>query len=318
VLKFLVTGSSGFIGRALFSSLSEKSHLVKGTTRNIEKLSKKELDNFFYCNIDDKTDWSKILIDIDCVIHCAGQNRDISFFKNKNLENYLNVNAQGTKNLAYQAAKAGVKRIVYLSSVKVFKKNSNPSFLFRHNSETYCNDPYAISKLEAENELFKASKKTGLEVTIIRPAIVYGKGVKGNFNRLMRCVAKGIPLPFGSVKNKRSFIGLDNLLDLIIASANHPRAAGQILLATDDHDLSTSELISKIAIAMNKPIKIFPINVSLIRTFGNLIGRSSDMSRLINSFQIDISHTKQLLSWVPPNNIDEGLKKMVDDFKLRF
>ena len=318
MLKFLVTGSSGFIGNALFSRLSERGHIVKGTTRGIEKLSIKKLDNFFFkCNIDNKTDWSKILVDIDYVIHCAGQNADISFFKNINLKNYRKVNVEGTRNLAYQAAKAGVKRIVFLSSVKVFGENSKNSSLFRHNSEICCADPYGISKLEAEIELLKVSKKTGLEVTIIRPAIVYGEGVKGNFKKLMRCIEKGIPLPFGLVKNKRSFIGLDNLLDLIITSTNHPKAAGQILLATDDCDLSTLELVSKIAVAMNRPIKIFSLNPSLIRFFANLIGKSSDINRLINSLQIDISHTKKLLNWVPPYNIDKSLKKMVDDFKLQ-
>jgi len=315
--RFLVTGSSGFIGDALFSNLYHKGYKVKGTIRGVEKLSKIKTDNiFFNCNIDNNTDWSKILQNIDCIIHCAGQNSDISIFKKKNLRNYRKVNVDGTSNLAYQAAKSGVKKIIFLSSIKVFEQNSETSFLFNNNSKTNSNDPYGISKIEAEKELMKISKKTGLEVTIIRPAIVYGKGVKGNFKRLMKLILKGVPLPFGAVKNKRSFISLDNLLDLIITSANHPKASGQVFLASDDYDLSSLELVSKITKAMNKPLRIFSINSLLIRFFANIIGKSSDVERLINSFQIDISHTKQILNWTPPFSIDNGIKKMVDDFKF--
>ena len=317
--RFLVTGSSGFIGDALFSNLYYKGYKVKGTIRGIEKLSKIKKDNiFFNCNIDNNTDWSKILQNIDCIIHCAGQNSDTSFFKKKNLRNYRKVNVDGTSNLAYQAVKSGVKKIIFLSSIKVFEQNSETSFLFKNNSKTNSNDPYGISKIEAEKELMKISKKTGLEVIIIRPAIVYGKGVKGNFKRLMKLILKGVPLPFGAVKNKRSFISLDNLMDLIITSANHPKASGQVFLASDDYDLSSLELVSKITKAMNKPLRIFSLNSSLIIFFANIFGKSSDVEKLINSFQIDISHTKQILNWTPPFSIDNGLKKMVDDFKLRY
>ena len=283
---------------------------------HIEKISNIKLDSFFFkCDIDKKTDWSKILTNIDCIIHCAGQNSDISLLKKINLKNYYKINVEGAKNLAYQAARAGVKRIIFISSVKVFGENSKT--LLDHKSETLCTDSYGISKLEAEQELFKISNKTGLEVTIIRPAIVYGKGAKGNFRKLMRYISKGFPLPFGLIKNKRSFINLDNLLDLIIISAKHPKAAGKILLASDDHDLSTLELVKKIAVQMNKPIKIFSLNTSMMRFFASLFGKSTDIDRLLNSFQIDISYTKQLMNWKPPYNIDEGLKKMINDFKLQ-
>ena len=316
MLNFLVTGASGFIGSELMLNLIKLGYSAKGTVRNIEKISNIKLDSFFFkCDIDKKTDWSKILTNIDCIIHCAGQNSDISLLKKRNFKNYYKINVEGTKNLAYQAAKAGVKRIVFVSSVKVFGENSKT--LLNHKSETLCTDSYGISKLEAEKELFKISNKTGLEVTIIRPAIVYGKGAKGNFRKLMRYISKGFPLPFGLIKNKRSFINLDNLLDLIIISAKHPKAAGKILLASDDHDLSTLELVKKIAVQMNKPIKIFSLNTSIIRFFGSLFGKSTDIDRLLNSFQIDISYTKQLMDWKPPYNIDEGLIKMINDFKLQ-
>jgi UDP-glucose 4-epimerase len=316
MLNFLVTGASGFIGSELMFNLIKLGYSVKGTVRNIEKISNIKLDSFFFkCDIDKKTDWSKILTNIDCIIHCAGQNSDISLLKKINLKNYYKINVEGAKNLAYQAARAGVKRIIFISSVKVFGENSKT--LLDHKSETLCTDSYGISKLEAEQELFKISNKTGLEVTIIRSAIVYGKGAKGNFRKLMRYISKGFPLPFGLIKNKRSFINLDNLLDLIIISAKHPKAAGKILLASDDHDLSTLELVKKIAVQMNKPIKIFSLNTSMMRFFASLFGKSTDIDRLLNSFQIDISYTKQLMNWKPPYNIDEGLKKMINDFKLQ-
>lgn len=316
MLNFLVTGASGFIGSELMLNLIKLGYSAKGTVRNLEKISNIKLDSFFFkCDIDKKTDWSKILTNIDCIIHCAGQNSDISLLKKRNLKNYYKINVEGTKNLAYQAAKAGVKRIVFISSVKVFGENFKT--LLNHKSETLCTNSYGISKLEAEKELFKISNKTGLEVTIIRPAIVYGKGAKGNFRKLMRYISKGFPLPFGLIKNKRSFINLDNLLDLIIISAKHPEAAGKILLASDDHDLSTLELVKKIAVQMNKPIKIFSLNTSMMRFFASLFGKSTDIDRLLNSFQIDISYTKQLMNWKPPYNIDEGLKKMINDFKLQ-
>ncbi len=239
------------------------------------------------------------------------------FFKKKNLVSYKNINVEGTKNLAYQAAKAGVKRIVFLSSAKVFGEKSKNLSLLTKNSKTSSLDPYGISKIEAEKELMKISEKTGIQVTIIRFPIVYGKGVKGNFEKLMKWISFGFPIPFGLIKNKRSFVGLDNLLDLIVTSLNHPNAAGEILLATDDHDLSTVELLSKISLAMNRNVKIFSVNISLIRFFGYLIGKSKEISSLIDSLQIDITHTKKLLNWKPRFNVDEGIKKMVEDFKAQ-
>ncbi len=318
MLKILVTGSSGFIGSALFNSLHEKGHKVKGTFRSSKRLSNKNLENFFFnVDIDKNTDWSKILVNVDFIVHCAGQNSDVSFFKKKNLVSYKNINVEGTKNLAYQAAKAGVKRIVFLSSAKVFGEKSKNLSLLTKNSKTSSLDPYGISKIEAEKELMKISEKTGIQVTIIRFPIVYGKGVKGNFEKLMKWISFGFPIPFGLIKNKRSFVGLDNLLDLIVTSLNHPNAAGEILLATDDHDLSTVELLSKISLAMNRNVKIFSVNISLIRFFGYLVGKSKEISSLIDSLQIDITHTKKLLNWKPRFNVDEGIKKMVEDFKAQ-
>jgi len=318
VLKILVTGSSGFIGSALFNSLHEKGHEVKGTFKSSKRLSNKNSENFFFnVDINKNTDWSKILVNVDFIIHCAGQNSDVSFFKKNNLNSYQNINVEGTKNLAYQAAEAGVKRIVFLSSTKVFGDKSKDLSLLTKNSKTFTKDPYGISKLEAEKELMKISKKTGIEVTIIRFPIVYGKGVGGNFEKLMKWISFGFPIPFGLIKNKRSFIGLDNLLDLIITSINHPKAAGEILLASDDHDLSTVELLLKISSAMNRNIKIFSVNIYLIKFFGYLVGKSKVISSLVNSLQIDITHTKKLLNWKPRFNVDEGIKKMVDGFKVQ-
>ena len=316
--KILVTGSSGFIGSALINCLHEKGHKVKGTFRSSKRPSNRNIENFlFNVDINKNTDWSKILVNVDFIIHCAGQNSDVSIFKQKNLKSYQDINVEGTKNLAYQAAKAGVKRIIFLSSAKVFGQYSKNLSLLTKNSKTSALNPYEISKLEAEKELMKISKNIGIEITIIRFPIVYGKGVGGNFKKLMKWISFGFPIPLGLVKNKRSFINLDNLLDLIITSMNHRNAVGEILLATDDHDLSTIELLLKICSAMNKNIKIFSLNIYLIKFFGCLVGKSEAISSLTSSLQIDISHTKKLLNWKPRFNIDEGIKKMVEDFKAQ-
>lgn len=308
MLNVLVTGSSGFIGNALVLALRERGYNVKVTLRDINQKSNLKSKNVFYCNINSKTDWSKILIDIDYVIHCAGQSASISFNKKKNYQNYKEVNIDGTKNLAYQSAKFGVKRFIFLSTAKII-------LLPKDNNEIQKDNLYEFSKLEGENELKKISKSTNLEITIIRPPIVYGKGVKGNLNRLIKLIEMSIPFPFGLVKNKRSFIGLDNLLDFIIKSINHPKAAGQTFYVSDGNDLSTVELINQISLAMNKPVKILSFNPFLIKIFGTLIGRSNDIDRLINSFQVDISLSKKLLNWTPPYTVSYGIKKMVSNLK---
>ena len=310
MVNVLVTGSSGFIGNALVLALRERGYNVKGTVRETNKTSNPKSKSIFYCNINSETDWSKILIDIDCVIHCAGQNTDVSHNKKKNYESYKEVNIDGTKNLAYQSAKLGVKRFIFLSTAKII-------LLPKDNKAIHKDHLYEFSKFEGENELKKISKGTNLEVTIIRPPIVYGAGVKGNFNRLIKLIKKGIPLPLGLVKNKRSFIGLDNLLDIIIKSINHPKAAGQTFFVSDENDLSTVEIITKISKAMNKPVKILSLNLFLIKIFGSLIGRSTDIDKLINSFQVDISLTKKLLNWAPPYTVSQGIEKMINNLQSK-
>ena len=310
MFNVLVTGSSGFIGNALVLALKEIGYNVKVTLRSTNKKSNPQSKNLFYCNINSKTDWSKILTDVDCVIHCASQNTNISYNKKKNYESYKEINIDGTKNLAYQSAKFGVKRFIFLSTAKIV-------LLPKEKKEIHKDHLYEYSKFIGENELKKISKSTNLKVTIIRPPIVYGTGVKGNFSRLIKLIEMGIPFPVGLIKNKRSFIGLDNLLDVIIKCINHPKAAGQNFFVSDECDLSTLELITKISLAMNKPVKILSFSPYLLKIFGNLIGRSSDIDRLINSFQVDISLTKKLLNWVPPYTVNYGIKKMVNNLKLK-
>ncbi|WP_440676605.1 NAD-dependent epimerase/dehydratase family protein [Candidatus Pelagibacter sp. HIMB1593] len=310
MFNVLVTGSSGFIGNALVLALKKKGYNVKGTARHNSKKSNLKSKSIFYCNINSKTDWSKILKDIDCVIHCASQNTNISYNKKKNYERYKEVNIDGTKNLAYQSAKFGVKRFIFLSTAKIILLN-------KENKEIHKDHLYELSKFEGENELKKISKNTNLETTIIRPPIVYGTAVKGNFSRLIKLIEMGIPFPLGLIKNKRSFIGLDNLLDIIIKSIDHPKAADQTFFVSDDNDLSTVELITKISLAMHKPVKILSFNPFLIKIFGSLIGRSSDIEKLINSFQVDISLTKKLLNWSPPYTVNYGIEKMVNNLKSK-
>jgi nucleoside-diphosphate-sugar epimerase len=224
---------------------------------------------------------------------------------------YRKVNVDGTKNLAEQAAAFGVKRFIFLSSVKVNGEQTIGSSSFQHNDISRPEDAYGISKWEAEQELWKISKRTGLEVVIIRSPLVYGEGLKGNFLRLLDLVYKGVPLPFLRVENSRSFVGLDNLIHLIALCINHPKAPGETFLISDGEDISTPELIRKLTRAMEKSSRLFPASVSLIKLISDLIGKSSEAKRLLGNLRVDSSRTRKVLGWSPPFSLDEGLKKTV-------
>jgi nucleoside-diphosphate-sugar epimerase len=309
--KICITGVSGFIGQNLFNKLLKLNRTVVGTVRNFDYLSYNK--NFKYISVGDigpETNWHNALEEVDCIVHCAGKVHSMN--KNKNQEIYRLVNVEGTKRLAEYAVKAGVKRLVFLSSIKVNgEKTDNTGKKFSNNNLPNPQDPYSISKLEAEKILWDISAETDLEVVIVRLPLVYGYGAKGNLKNLMQLVNFGIPLPFSFINNRRSLIGIDNLIDLLISCIDHPEAKGKTFLVSDDEDLSTPDLINYIASAMGRSARLFPLPISLLKFLGFCIGRSNQINRLIGSLQLDIEQTRKTLNWSPQVSAREGIRRMV-------
>ena len=228
------------------------------------------------------------------------------------LVEFRRVNVDGTLNLGRQAAAAGVRRFVFVSSVKVNGESTAADHAFNAADIPAPQDPYAISKMEAEQGLRRIAAETGMEVVIVRPPLVYGPGVKANFAALMRAVQRGVPLPLASVThNRRSFVALDNLVDLLITCIDHPAAANQTFLVSDGEDLSTTDLLRRLGQAMNKPARLIPVQPSLLQLGANLLGKGDMAQRLLGNLQVDISHTRQTLGWTPPVSVDEGLRRAV-------
>ena len=320
--KILVTGANGFIGQSLCKTLGAKNKLVRGIVRN--KLPYNINDNIEYFSIGDinfETDWMHLLSDVDCVIHCAGK----AHFIEKNAiseQAYKSINLEGTKQLAIQSAKAGVKRMIFLSSIKVNGENTfdiksdqnikkGVKKIFTHDDIPDPKDFYGLSKWHAEKELWKISSKTNMEVTILRLPLVYGIGVKGNLSRLLNLVRSGVPLPFSMIKNQRSMIGLDNLIDLIFICTNHSAAAGKTFLVSDGEDLSTPSLIRCMASSMGQTARLFPLPISLIKASAYIFNKQDEINKLVGSLKIDSSFTRKILNWYPKTNVSEGIKRMV-------
>ncbi|EMP95096.1 UDP-glucose 4-epimerase [Vibrio paracholerae 87395] len=228
---------------------------------------------------------------------------------------YREVNTAGTVNLAKQAIDSGVKRFIFISTIKVNGEGTLVGCPFKTEDNHAPEDDYGLSKSEAEKQLVAIAKDSGMEVVIIRPTLVYGPGVKANFASLMNLVSKGIPLPFGCItKNKRSLVSVDNLVDLIITCIDHHKAANQVFLVSDDHDVSTSEMVREMAIALDKPTWQLPVPIWCYKLAGKLFNKSDVVDRLIGSLQVDISHTKETLDWAPPQTLQEGFKKTAEAF----
>jgi nucleoside-diphosphate-sugar epimerase len=313
--QILVTGVNGFIGQNIYRELIKLNYFVRGAVRNLDSaLINNDIKYISVGNIDAETNWDYALEGIDCVIHCAGKTRAVN--KKIELDIYRAVNRDGTKHLAEQAAKAGVKRIIFLSSVKVNGEStgkSNDTKIFIHNDIPNPQDNYAISKFEAEQALWEVASKTGLEVVVIRLPLVYGHGAKGNLDRLIKLIYSKIPLPFGGIQNKRSLIGIDNLVDILARFIEHPNAAGKTFLVSDGEDLSTPELIRLLASTMGQSAKLFTVPTFLLKFLGFVIGKQSEINRLIGSLQIDNSYVKKILNWTPPVSVEEGIRKMVKE-----
>jgi nucleoside-diphosphate-sugar epimerase len=313
--KILVTGANGFVGHHIYKHLIKLNYSVKGTIRNLNNaLINCDSEYISVGNIDAETNWDHALDGIYCIIHCAGKARARN--KKVELDIYCKVNRDGTKHLAEQAAEAGVKRLIFLSSVGVNGEStgkSNGVKLFTTKDIPNPHDNYAISKFEAEQALWEVASKTGLEVVVIRLPLVYGHGAKGNLDRLIKLIYSKIPLPFGGIQNKRSLIGIDNLVDILARFIEHPNAAGKTFLVSDGEDLSTPELIRLLASTMGQSAKLFTVPTFLLKFLGFVIGKQSEINRLIGSLQIDNSYVKKILNWTPPVSVEEGIRKMVKE-----
>ncbi len=308
--KILVTGANGFVGQNIYKNLIKLNYFVRGTVRNLDTaLINCNAKYISVGNIDVETKWSNALEGVDCVIHCAGKTHVIN--KKDELDIYRTVNREGTKHLAEQAVKAGVKRLIFLSTAGVNGEQTVGSLIFKHSDISQPENLYSISKWEAEEALLKISKQTGLEVVIIRPPLVYGEGVKGNFFRLLDIVYKQIPLPFASVNNLKSMVAVDNLVDLIICCIDHPKASGKTFLVSDGEDLSTPDLIRKLSKCMNKSPRLFSVPGSIILFIGSLVGKSYDVKKMIKSFRVDNSYIREILGWSPALSLDVSLEKTV-------
>lgn len=313
VLKLLVTGSSGFVGRQLTKRCAQNQWEVCSVSR-VREQENLCPSTFIVDSIDSTTDWQGAFEGIDCVVHCAARVHQMKESKSGVLDAYREVNTRGTLNLARQAAQAGVKRFVFVSSIKVNGEFTAPNQPFTPDLTHVPGDPYGLSKYEAEVQLKQLANETGLEAVIIRPPLVYGPGVKANFLSMMRWVNKGIPLPLGAIRNSRSLVYVDNLVDLMLTCCSHPKAAGETFLVSDGVDVSTTQLLTTIASIMRKKSRLLPIPMSLIDLSAKLIRKPQISQRLCGNLQVDISHTREILDWVPPVTFEEGIKKTVQAY----
>lgn len=299
----LVTGATGFVGKALCDCLRKQSYVVKTTAR----IANHGID-YQITSIDRHTDWADILNDIDVVIHLAARVHVMQEQLADPLAAYRETNVEGTLNLARQAAIAKVQRFIYLSSIGV-NGNQTCNVPFSEISEPNPQNSYAISKYEAEQGLMAIAQEMGMETVIIRPPLVYGPYAKGNFASMVKWSKSGLPLPLGAVHNQRSFVALDNLIDLMMICIHHPAAIDQIFLVSDGEDISTSDLFRRFAKAGGFPSSLIPVPTSWLNIGLNMVGGKMIAQQLLGSLQVDISKAREVLGWTPPISVDEGLKR---------
>lgn len=305
----LVTGANGFVGTALVRRLSAAGLSVREAVRDTPERREKEWVSVG--EINGATRWDDALEKVRTVVHLAGRVHVMRDMAANPWAAFRQCNVAGTRRLAEQAARLGVRRLVFVSSIKVNGEHTEPGRFFSEQDVPAPVDAYGVSKWEAEQALWEVAKNTGLEVVIVRPPLVYGPGVKGNFARLVESVRRGVPLPFATVRNRRSLVGVDNLADLLARCTEHPRAANQTFLVSDGEDLSISELIRRLARVMDRPARLIPMPPGLMLAGARLLGRVAEIERLIGCLQVDMSHACRTLDWSPPVDVEKGLARMV-------
>lgn len=314
-MRVLVTGSDGFVGRHVIERLTAGAgYTVRGAVRLHTASPDPLIESASVGDIGPTTDWTAALNQIDVVVHAAARVHMMRDQTADPLATYRTVNTAGTMRLARQAASAGVRRFVFLSSIKVMSEQTDPGRPLRADDPVAPSEPYAVSKYEAEQGLRALAAETGLEVVIIRPVLVYGPGVQANFETMMRAVSRRMPLPLGAIHNKRSLVSVQNLANLIECCVRHTSAANQLFLVSDGEDLSTPDLLRRLACAMGVPSRLFGIPESLLMRAARLLGKANAAQRLLGSLQVDIEKTRTLLGWSPALSVDDGLMLAAQHF----
>jgi len=314
----LVTGATGFVGRPLAQRLladDESRRVVVAVRQDGQQWPERVLPRVTG-DLEPSADWSVALGDVSVVVHCAARVHVITDTAANPLAEFRRVNVQGTLNLARQAAATGVRRFVFVSSIKVNGEATQLGRPFTADDAPAPLDAYGVSKMEAEQGLRELAAQTGMEVVIIRPPLVYGPGVKANFAAMMRWLQRRVPLPLGAIHNQRSLVALDNLVDLIVTCLTHPAAANQTILVSDGEDVSTTELLRRMGQALGRPARLVPLPASILKLAAAIVGKPDVEQRLCGSLQVDIEKTRRLLDWTPPLTLDEGLRKAAEGLRV--
>ena len=311
-MKILITGANGYIGSALTKYLAAdgEHHVTAQSRTRINSLMPSAV-SVVTGQIDSNTDWQKALQGIDAIVHTAARVHVQEQDSPAALAYFFAVNRDGSLNLARQAAQAGVRRLVFISSIGVNGSHTEAGKLFTESDLPQPHNNYALSKLEAERGLLQIGAETGLEVVIVRPPLVYGAQAPGNFGALCRLLKRGYPVPFGSIVNLRSLVALDNLLHFIALCVVHPSAANQVFLVADGHDLSTCQLVAGLRQVLGQPSRLVRVPVWTLLMAGKLTGQSASIERLCSNLQVDITRARALLGWQPPLTVAEGLRRAV-------
>lgn len=314
-MRVFLTGASGFVGLAVQARLlADKFCELRAAFRCLPASLPADVEGFSVPDLAGDTDWRALLGGVKAVIHCAARVHIMDDKSADPLAEFRKVNVDGTLNLARQAAAAGVKRFIFVSSIKVNGEGTELGKPYKADDVPAPADPYGISKLEAEQGLLALTAETGMEVVIIRPVLVYGPGVKANFRSMMGWLHKGIPLPLGAIHNKRSLVALDNLVDLIATCLDHPAAANEVFLVSDGEDLSTTELLQRMGSALGKPARLLSVPAAWLDGAARMVGKGAIAQRLCGSLQVDIEKTRRLLGWTPPVSVDDALRKTARHF----
>lgn len=313
-MRILLAGASGFVGRGLVPVLLNQRHEVTAAVRKLTVDLDSRVTQGLIDGLSAEQDWQPLLIGQEAVIHLAARVHVMSDDSSDPLAEYRKVNVEGTLKLARQAVDAGVKRFIFISSVKVNGEGTTLGAPYSADMQAAPSDPYGVSKMEAEQGLRALAAETGMEVVIVRPVLVYGPGVQANVLSMMRWLHKGVPLPFGAIHNRRSLVALDNLVDLIATCIAHAAAVNQTFLVSDGEDLSTTMLLRRMGAALGKPAHLLSVPSWMLETGATMLGKQALAQRLCGSLQVDISKTRELLGWTPPVTVDEALNKTAKHF----